>query len=86
MMELMEFFVDEMGERTAQLDAAFHAHDADTLRDLAHQLKGAAGGYGFQVISDAASKVELPLKEGAEIQAVQGELDELISLCNRVIL
>lgn len=86
MMELVEFFVDEIDDRVAQLDAAFHSKDSDTLKDLAHQLKGAAGGYGFQVISDAAAKVELPLKDGQAIDTITSELNDLLSLCKRISL
>lgn len=86
MMELVEFFVDEISDRVAQLDAAFHSKDSHTLQDLAHQLKGAAGGYGFQVISDAAAKLESPLKGGSPIESVSEELAELVSLCNRVTI
>lgn len=86
MMELVEFFIEELDQRTASLDAAFQAHDADTLQDLAHQLKGAAGGYGFQIISDAAAKLETPLKQGQPVQELHDQVQALINICNRVIL
>jgi len=86
MMELVELFVQEITDRIEQIDAAFHSNDAETLQDLTHQLKGAAGGYGFSVITDAAAKVEQPLNDGEPISSVGSDVEELLSLCRRVSL
>ena len=36
---------------------AYQAADVETLKRLAHQLSGSAGGYGFPTISEAARAV-----------------------------
>jgi HPt (histidine-containing phosphotransfer) domain-containing protein len=50
---------------------------------MAHQIKGAAGGYGFPSISDAAAAAEQaaksPGKTGSAIEAT----DALLALCRR---
>ena len=58
MAPLVEQFVASLPARaTALLEATF-AGDLTRLARLAHQLKGAAGGYGFPTITDAAALLE----------------------------
>jgi chemotaxis protein histidine kinase CheA len=55
---LVEQFLLALGDRA---DTALRAHavqDFVSLARIAHQLKGAAGGYGFSPIGDAAMHVE----------------------------
>ena len=49
---------------------------------MAHQLKGAAGGYGFDSISDAAGEIEtFSLSMEADISSVRERVEGLIQLC-----
>ena len=59
--------------------------DARALTSLAHQLKGAAGGYGFGPISDAARAVEQTALSTADSAANAGALSMLISRCRAAI-
>jgi CheY-like chemotaxis protein len=52
--EVIPRFVRGLGARAAALQDAAEKHDFANLRRLAHQLKGAAGGYGFAPITAAA--------------------------------
>jgi HPt (histidine-containing phosphotransfer) domain-containing protein len=61
------------------------AEKGEALQRLAHQLKGAAGGYGFAPITDAAARVEEALVSGAAPEHVQPHLDELFALCARAV-
>jgi len=83
MLELVEMFVAAIDARVQSLRIVFATGDAETLRNLAHQLKGAAGGYGFDPVSQAAARVESPLKEGARLESVKDELDTLLNICRR---
>jgi len=56
--KLVVTFVSKLGERCDAIRAAIDAKDFETLKRLAHQLKGAAGGYGFPAITDAAAALE----------------------------
>jgi HPt (histidine-containing phosphotransfer) domain-containing protein len=49
---------------------------------LAHQLKGAAGGYGFPALSQAAGQVEASIEK--DIAEMQHAVDDLILLCKQV--
>ncbi len=84
MLELVEFFVQEMPERVQTLAECWRDSKLEDLESLAHQLKGASGGYGFEVISEAASRVERSLKDGDEVDQLHAQVDELIDLCRRV--
>jgi DNA-binding response OmpR family regulator len=51
--KLVERFVAGLPQRVAALQAALSSGDLAQLKTLAHQLKGAAGGYGFTPISQS---------------------------------
>lgn len=85
--ELVEQFVRELPNRVETLRDAFQAGDGLRVRTLAHQLKGAAGGYGFPTIGRAAQAVDEFLRsngtsEGA-LERVRLSVEELTDLCRR---
>lgn len=85
MVELVEYFVGELPERVRSLEAAAGANHLDQIQSLAHQLKGAAPGFGFPSIGEAARAVELGLKqadpEQRSVELIRSELESLIALC-----
>jgi HPt (histidine-containing phosphotransfer) domain-containing protein len=80
MARLVERFVTGLTDRISAMESAIAEEDRQRLRTLAHQLKGAAGGYGLPTISQAAAKLE----NAAEHEAGQldAHLKELIELCD----
>ncbi len=82
--ELVEQYVSEMPDRIATLEEAFASGDLEAVRRTAHQMKGAAGSYGFDVITDYARTLEFAAKEGQDLEAVERSLRNLISLCRCV--
>ena len=82
--DLVKMFVDEMPTRVEKLLAEFESKDWDGLKNTAHQLKGAAGSYGFAEVTPAAAKLEDNLKESSPEDAIQQTLDELIATCQRM--
>lgn len=85
MTELVEMFVDEMSERIDAMEAAFASSDWDALKTVAHQLKGASGGYGFDTVGEAAATLEGTLKaSSSDTDAIKSELEALTSLCRRI--
>lgn len=87
MRELVEFFVTALPERVSALRAAHAEKRLRNLQRLAHQMKGAAGGYGFPTLGAAAGTLETTLKDAdaAPLDKVQRELNDLIALCDRAI-
>lgn len=83
MAELVDEFVQELGSRIEAIRAAFETEDASRLKTIAHQLKGAAGGYGFPTIGFAAGDVERNI--GAEAHELRNKVEELIRLCRSAL-
>jgi len=81
--EIVELFVDEMPERVSSILRLFDASDWDELRRIAHQLKGAAGSYGFDAISPEAMRLEGVLLRGATEEEIRDAVDDLVDLCRR---
>lgn len=79
--EVLVEFMAGIQERPAMMRALFEAGAIDDLRVLAHQLKGAGGGYGFPGLSTAAAELELASKEldGTRIAAALERLAEFVS-------
>lgn len=89
MREILELFVQEMPARITELEASWANGELDKVGRLAHQLKGAGGGYGFPVISDAAAALEQSIKgldgapTGAVLASMKEQVDALVDLCRR---
>jgi HPt (histidine-containing phosphotransfer) domain-containing protein len=83
MLELVRAFIGELPDRIHALESSARDHDLATLATLAHQLKGAAGGYGYPQITQAARGVELAARTQAEADRLQLQVDALINLCHR---
>ena len=75
-------FVQRLSDRVGAMERALDARDLETLADLAHQLKGAAGGYGFPAITQAAAELEAVVKSGGETERALGALAEI---CRRAV-
>ncbi|MCG3121756.1 MAG: hypothetical protein GIKADHBN_00127 [Phycisphaerales bacterium] len=89
MQELVELFAQEMPAKIEKVRSAFEAGRFDDLRRLAHQLKGAAGGYGFGVVGDAAGRLEEHLATSAagsagSIEQIKKDVQALLDLCRNV--
>ena len=79
-------FVDELGSRVDSIRQAFVEEDVAALRRIAHQLKGSAGGYGFDPIGDAASRLEYELLgDEAAISSLSERVEDLIANCRAAV-
>ncbi len=85
MREIVEAFVQEMPNKIRALEEAFASGEPSGLRRLAHQMKGSCGGYGFGELSESAGRLEAAMDSSAELDSLRGQLDELVSLCSRVM-
>ena len=79
--DLIQLFVDEMPYRAALFEELFRTGDFEELRRAVHQLKGAAGSYGFAPITEAASTLEQCLRQEAPYEQTRNELHRLLRLC-----
>jgi HPt (histidine-containing phosphotransfer) domain-containing protein len=83
MLDLVEQFVGELPGRAEAVCSAFARQDLKLVERLAHQLKGAAGGYGFAPISDIAADLERCVREQASPEDIGRQVRELADLCSR---
>jgi HPt (histidine-containing phosphotransfer) domain-containing protein len=83
MRELVEMFVGNLQGRIQAIERAVAGNDAAELARIAHQLRGAGGGYGFEAISESAASLEQSAKAAASVGEVATELMDLINLCRR---
>lgn len=85
--EIVDRFVAELPDRVALLLGAHREGDVVRVRTLAHQLKGAAGGYGFPTIGAAAKQLEECLRQGAtgpgHVEQIRSGVEELVELCRQ---
>jgi PAS domain S-box-containing protein len=80
--KLLDRFVGGLDQRAEAIRTALVEADRARLHTLAHQLKGAAGGYGFPALSQAAGQVEASIEK--DIAEMQHAVDDLILLCKQV--
>jgi HPt (histidine-containing phosphotransfer) domain-containing protein len=89
MQEILDLFVQEMPSRVGELLGSLEKGELERLGRVAHQLKGAGGGYGFNVISDVAGALEksvhtLRAQPTEELsKTVKSQVDALVELCRR---
>jgi PAS domain S-box-containing protein len=96
MAELVAEFICSLPVMTSAVEAAWGRQDLAELRSLAHQLKGAAGGYGFMPITRSAERLEALLRGSAGLDQEVGmsfmphdpqlkeRVEDLLTICRRV--
>lgn len=87
--ELIQYFISVLPERVESIVAAFTNDDFDSLKRVAHQLKGVAPGFGFPTIGAEAGKLEQQLRStgdpSEQIETLRSQVESLVSLCNSYI-
>jgi CheY-like chemotaxis protein/HPt (histidine-containing phosphotransfer) domain-containing protein len=84
MAEAIDHYVARLRMTTEVLARVLAGEQAPDLVRTVHQMKGAAGGYGFKQITAAAAEVEQCLKAAAPSGQRDAALARLIGLCRRV--
>jgi HPt (histidine-containing phosphotransfer) domain-containing protein len=84
--ELVLTFLADLPDRVAALESAALAADQAGIGVVAHQLKGAAGSYGFMPITDAAARVEASAAQPDAGEQLHRPLGALTALCRRACL
>jgi histidine phosphotransfer protein HptB len=81
--DLLAMFAASLAEKDEAFRSAFARGDLRELQILAHQTKGAGGGYGFDGLSSRAAELEQACKAG-RLEAIAAALDELIAYMGRI--
>ena len=80
--ELVELYVEEMPDRVSQIRETLD--DKQELLRLIHQVKGAAGSYGFEELSAEAGRHENEIKQTDDPSEIEKSVDNFIFQCERV--
>lgn len=83
--DLVEEFVAGLDDRVHSMGQSLADGQFDTLKSLAHQLKGSGGGHGYQILTEVAATLEEQARN-QELQACQTSLEELTSIVSRVVV
>ena len=78
MIDIVREFVSAFPDRMTALEESLAQGDLARVQSLAHQLKGAGGGYGFDAITEVAAALEQALKDGADAGVLE---ERASSLC-----
>jgi HPt (histidine-containing phosphotransfer) domain-containing protein len=65
-------FMENRHKELAAMNEANTQHDYETIRRLAHGMKGAGGSYGFEGLTTFAGQVEQAAKAADETGVAQG--------------
>ena len=82
--ELVDMFVAEMPDRMQALQQSHNDGNAEELGRLAHQIKGAAGSYGFHQLTPQAARLERAVKDNQPEDEVLRSLEELMQMCSQI--
>jgi HPt (histidine-containing phosphotransfer) domain-containing protein len=80
MLAIVEEFVSELPTRIEELLARLDEGQLDQLQTLAHQLKGAGGGYGLPQITECAASLEQSLKDSRSESTIKERCRALCEL------
>lgn len=82
--DLLEMFVSTLPQRLQKLHQLAQEQDWEGLRRLAHQLKGAAGSYGYAPLSVTAAQLESVCRHDRDPDQVSSLLSRLEDLACRI--
>ena len=74
---IVALFIHELPQRLAAMHVALAAANHEQLRMLAHQLKGAAGGYGFPKLGEAAALIDQAVRAGNDDNVIRSRVGML---------
>ena len=79
----MEAFCRDLSARAEGLGQAFQRHNRTLLFELSHQLKGSAGLYGFDNISETARIICDRLRADDELEQLHTAVADLVNQCRQ---
>jgi CheY-like chemotaxis protein len=79
----LESFISKLPLISDAVDKTFERRDSLMLAAITRQLKGAAKGYGFGQISQAAAGVENAVCTGSDRESLWNRVQKLSAMCRR---
>ena len=82
--DLVRFFATLAHQAAEQIELARHNEDHQQLVKILGSLKSTGAGYGFVVITMAATRVLSRISTSSSIEDVAPAVDDLVGLCRRI--
>jgi CheY-like chemotaxis protein/HPt (histidine-containing phosphotransfer) domain-containing protein len=83
---LVPIFVGNLPKRIAAIRSAQQRADYEEIANQAHQMAGAAGGYGFPKMGRAAAKIEAQAKDLVNPAILAKSIERFNCLCQEAVL
>ena len=79
--QLVNQYADMLSRKAETIEKAFLADDLEVLAELAHELKGVAGMYGFSRVSEKALDVRRIVAQPGDTKRLEVAVFELSKVC-----
>jgi HPt (histidine-containing phosphotransfer) domain-containing protein len=83
-MQIVPAFVAGLPGKVGKMTGCLEHNDLPGLQQMAHQLAGTCGGYGFEPVTEPARTVQQSIKEGKAIDLIGAEVKTLIDVIRRI--
>jgi PAS domain S-box-containing protein len=83
-MEIVPGFVAALPAKVRKMIDVLEREDLGALQQIAHQLSGSCGGYGFGAVTQPARTVDQSIKEGKPLESITAEVKTLIEVIRRI--
>jgi PAS domain S-box-containing protein len=84
MQTIIPEFVNGLPREVRKMNDLLGCKDLTALQKVVHQLRGASGGYGFELATEAASRAEESIKAGNALESITAEIKSLIEVIRRI--
>lgn len=85
MLPIIDEFVQGLSKYLDEIRSAMNEQDIENLHRICHQIKGAGGSYGFDVLSDAAqAALDCIRGDEPDWSQINGKVEQLNSMIARV--
>ena len=82
--ELLGKFISKLPQRVATMRALLEQENLENLRQTVHQLRGAAGGYGFAEVTRLAGRAEQSIRQADDLDQIKAEVESLVDLVRSI--
>lgn len=82
--KILPEFVNGLPGEVAKMNDFLMRNDLDALKQVIHQVLGACGGYGFDAVSEPASRAEEAIQAGRALESIGVEIRSLIEVIRRI--
>ncbi|MEO1129952.1 MAG: PAS domain-containing protein [Planctomycetota bacterium] len=85
MLVLLQEYRQELREMCAALEQHLEDLRRDAIAEIAHRIRGSGGAYGFPLLTELATSVEVQARSPGEAPMLHGATRALLDACDRAI-